>query len=136
MQKLGIPLSHAENYFRAFDINADGTYLLCFFTEEWLRGFSNSTQLVPTPLASPTSCWPRRTTRNLSSLYSFTAVRVGREALRGVSRAVCLAVGVLTETEFLLGLAAMDPDAPHSPPFLRVRLFYIFRLYDGNTGAS
>jgi hypothetical protein len=36
--------------------------------------------------------------------------------------------------EFLLGVAALDPCIQHTPPFLRVRLFYIFRLYDVNGG--
>jgi hypothetical protein len=44
--------------------------------------------------------------------------------------------GVITYREFMLGLAAMNPDAPHAPPFLRVRLFYIFRLYDTNSDGS
>ncbi len=43
--------------------------------------------------------------------------------------------GSLHEWEFLLGMAAMDPEMPHAPPYLRVRLFYIFRLYDTNNGA-
>jgi hypothetical protein len=45
-------------------------------------------------------------------------------------------IGMITDREFILGLSAMDPDVPHAPPFLRVRLFYIFRLYDSNNGGG
>jgi hypothetical protein len=42
--------------------------------------------------------------------------------------------GALTETEFVLGVAAMDPETLHGAQLLRPRLFLVFRLYDQNHG--